>query len=75
MGPPVSTALPVFDVWPYRYTTNYALNEGDQPLPPRDPTFQDNYTDVGYFPEVPESSTVIETRLMKAFGGWTRSFM
>lgn len=71
----VSTALPVFDVWPYRYTTNYVLNEGDPPLTPRDPTFQDNYTDVGYFPEVPDSSTVIETRLMKAFGGWTRSFM
>lgn len=45
------------------------------PLTPRDPTFQDNYTDVGYFPEVPDSSTVIETRLTKAFGGWTRSFM
>jgi putative cardiolipin synthase len=71
----ISTALPVFDVWPYRYTTNYALNEGYKPLPPRDPTFQDNYTDVGYFPEVPDSSIVIQTRLMKAFGGWARPMM
>lgn len=71
----ISTALPVFDVWPYRYTTNYALNDGCAPLPPRDPAFQANYTDVGYFPEVPDSSTVIETRLMKAFGGWARPFM
>jgi phosphatidylserine/phosphatidylglycerophosphate/cardiolipin synthase-like enzyme len=24
----ISTALPVFDVWPYRYTTNYELKDG-----------------------------------------------
>jgi len=71
----VSSALPIFDVWPYRYTTNYALKEGCEPLPPRDPAFQENYTDVGYFPEVPDSSTVIQTRLMKAFGGWARPMM
>lgn len=71
----ISTALPVFDVWPYRYTTNYALNEGCTPLLPHDPAFQDNYSDVGYFPEVPDSSIVIQTRLMKAFGGWARPMM
>ena len=71
----ISTALPVFDVWPYRYTTNYELKDGHEPLSPRDPGFQDNYIDVGYFPEVPDSSTVINTRLMKAFGGWARPMM
>jgi phosphatidylserine/phosphatidylglycerophosphate/cardiolipin synthase-like enzyme len=71
----VSTALPVFDVWPYRYTTNYELKEGYDPLTPRDPAFQDNYVDVGYFPEVPNTSTVIQTRLMKAFLGWARPLM
>ncbi|MEE9369338.1 MAG: phospholipase D family protein [Pontiella sp.] len=71
----ISTALPVFDIWPYRYTTNYELKAGAEPLPPRNPDFQQNYTDVGYFPEVPDSATVIQTRLMKAFGGWARSFM
>ncbi len=71
----ISTALPVFDVWPYRYTTNYELKEGTMPLLPRDPGFQKNYIDVGYFPEVPDSSTVINTRLMKAFGGWARPMM
>lgn len=71
----VSTALPVFDIWPYRYTTNYELNEGSEPLAPRDPDFQQNYTDVGYFPEVPETSRVIQTRLMKAFFGWARPLM
>ncbi len=71
----ISTALPVFDVWPYRYTTNYELKPGCLPLPPRDPNFQDNYTDVGYFPEVTDSSTVIQTRLLKGFLGWARPFM
>jgi cardiolipin synthase C len=71
----ISTALPFLDVWPYRYTSNYELKEGREPLPPRDPGFQDNYIDVGYFPEVPDSATVIQARLMKAFGGWARSFM
>jgi phosphatidylserine/phosphatidylglycerophosphate/cardiolipin synthase-like enzyme len=71
----VSTALPVFDIWPYRYTTNYELKEGGVPVPPRDPDFQTNYFNVGCFPEVPDSTTVIQTRLVKAFGGWARSFM
>ncbi len=71
----ISSALPFFDIWPYRYTTNYELKEGTVPLLPRDPVFQENYIDVGYFPEVPNSSTVINTRLMKAFGGWARPMM
>ena len=71
----ISTALPVFDVWPYRYTTNYQLKDGLAALPPRDPAFQQNYIDVGYFPEVPDSSTVIQARLMKGFLGWARPFM
>ncbi len=71
----VSTALPVFDIWPYRYTTNYELKDDCEPLLPRSPVFQENYINVGYFPEVPETSTVIQARLMKAFGGWARSFM
>ncbi|RKX41411.1 MAG: hypothetical protein DRP64_11375, partial [Verrucomicrobia bacterium] len=71
----ISTALPFLDVWPYRYTTNYELKEGFDPVMPRDPAFQDSYINVGYFPEVPDSSTVINTRLMKAFGGWARPMM
>ena len=71
----ISTALPIFDVWPYRYTTNYELKEGSTVLPPRDPDFQKYYMDVGYFPEVPETSKVIQTRLMKGFFGWARPLM
>ncbi|QBG48910.1 phospholipase D family protein [Verrucomicrobia bacterium S94] len=71
----ISTALPVFDVWPYRYTTNYELKNGCEVLSPRDPAFQENYTDVGYFPEVDSSVKVIQTRLAKGFLGWGRPFM
>jgi len=71
----ISTALPFFDVWPYRYTSNYELKEGAKPLLPRAPTFQQNYINVGYFPEVPDSTTVIQARLMKAYGGWARPMM
>ena len=71
----ISTALPFLDIWPFRYTTNYELKEGATPLLPRDPAFSENYINVGYFPEVPSSSKVIQTRLMKAFGGWARPMM
>ncbi|WP_322608650.1 phospholipase D family protein [Pontiella agarivorans] len=71
----ISTALPVFDVWPYRYTTNYELKDGCAVLGPRDPDFKNNYTDVGYFPEVESSVKVIQTRLAKGFLGWGRPFM
>ncbi len=71
----ISTALPFLDIWPYRYTTDYELKEGATPLPPRDPAFSENYYDVGYFPEVPDSSKVIQAKLMKAFGGWARPMM
>lgn len=71
----ISTALPVFDVWPYRYTTNYKLKEGHEVLDPRDPDFQQNYHDVGYFPEVESSGKVVQTRLSKGFLGWSRPFM
>ena len=71
----VSTALPFLDIWPYRYTTDYELKEGAAPLLPRDPAFQENYIDVGYFPGVPDSGKVTRAKLMKAFGGWARPMM
>ncbi|MBT3194158.1 MAG: hypothetical protein HN341_16560, partial [Verrucomicrobia bacterium] len=71
----ISTALPFLDIWPFRYTTNYELKEGCTPLSPRAPNFRENYINVGYFPEVPSTGTLISTQLMKAFGGWARPLM
>ena len=71
----ISYAIPVIDIWPYRYTTNYELKEGHEVLLPRDENFQENYINVGIFPEVDSTATVTKTKLMKAFGGWATPFM
>ena len=63
-----STALPLFDFWPFRYSTSYELNEGCAPLPPNDPEFHDCYTAVGDFPEVVLPMKTIYTRIATAFG-------
>ncbi len=63
-----STALPLFDVWPFRYATSYELKPGCRPLPPQDPGFQDCYLDVGDFPEVDLPLKTIYTRIVTAFG-------
>jgi putative cardiolipin synthase len=71
----ISSMIPFFDVWPYRYTNNYELKDGCEPLLPRAENFQDNYINVGIFPEVQSGAKATKTRLMKAFGGWATSFM
>ncbi len=63
-----STALPLFDFWPFRYSTSYELNEGCEPLAPNDPGFHDCYTAVGDFPEVDLPLKTIYTRIATAFG-------
>ncbi len=63
-----STVLPLFDFWPFRYSTSYELNEGCQPLPPNDPGFHDCYTAVGDFPGVDLPLKSIYTRIATAFG-------
>ncbi|HEY0233390.1 MAG TPA: phospholipase D family protein [Dokdonella sp.] len=64
----LSTALPVFDLWPFRYATSYELKTGCPPLPPGDAGFQACYEDVGDFPEVDLPSKTIYTRIVTAFG-------
>ena len=63
-----STALPLFDFWPFRYATSFELNEGCQPVAPADPAFYDCHTDVGDFPEVDLPLKTIYTRIVTAFG-------
>jgi putative cardiolipin synthase len=64
----VSTALPLFDLWPFRYATSYELKPGCLPLPPSDPHFYECYDDVGDFPEVDLPMKTIYTRIVTAFG-------
>lgn len=64
----ISTALPLFDLWPFRYATSYELKPGCLPLPPSDPHFYECYDDVGDFPEVDLPMKTIYTRIVTAFG-------
>jgi len=64
----LSTALPLFDLWPFRYASSFELKPGCEPLPPRSPGFYDCHVDVGDFPEVDLPLKTIYTRMVTAFG-------
>ena len=63
-----SSALPLFDFWPFRYATSYELNPGCAPMKQTDPGFYACYTAVGDFPEVDLPLKTIYTRMVTAFG-------
>ncbi|MGH8061626.1 MAG: phospholipase D family protein [Pseudoxanthomonas sp.] len=67
----VSEALPLFDLWPWRYATSYEFKPGpDCPVPvaANDPAFHRCYVSVGDFPEVNVGPKWLYTRLLTAFG-------
>lgn len=71
----ISQSLPVFDIWPFQYSSSYQLREGKNPVPASHPDFYKYYEDVGQFPEVNMSVKDIQTRLFKAFGGFAAPLM
>ena len=71
----LSTRLPLFDLWPFRYATSYEIKPGCTPLPPRDPRFYECYADVGDFPEVHLPLKTIYTRIVTAFGAGLQSIL
>lgn len=72
----LSNMLPIFDLWPYHYTSNFQLKPGYDPLPgSRHPDFYLHYEDVGQFPLIHSSLGALKAQMMKVFGGWTRPFM
>ncbi len=64
----VSSHLPWFDLWPFRYATVYGLKPGCTPLAPADPGFYQCYRSVGDFPGVKLPFKTIYTRLVTGFG-------
>jgi putative cardiolipin synthase len=70
-----SSALPLFDLWPFRYASSYELKAGCAPLAPSDPHFYDCYDDVGDFPEVSLPLKTIYTRIVTAFGAGLHSIL
>ena len=66
-----SEALPVLDLWPWRYATIYEFKPGPecpQPLPRQDPGFRACYTAIGDFPEVDVGPKWLLVRMLTAFG-------
>jgi len=70
-----SAALPMFDIWPFRYATSYELNPGCPPSVPGADDFYACHTDVGDFPEVDLPMKTIYTRTVTAFGAGLISIM
>jgi phosphatidylserine/phosphatidylglycerophosphate/cardiolipin synthase-like enzyme len=67
----VSEALPLFDLWPWRYATSYEFKPGPDcpaPVPSDHPDFHRCYVAVGDFPEVNVGPKWLYTRLLTAFG-------
>jgi cardiolipin synthase C len=64
----ISTALPLFDFWPFRYASSFELKPGCTPSFPGDPEFYACHVDVGDFPEVDLPLKLIYTRIVTAFG-------
>ncbi len=67
----VSSSLPIFDLWPFRYATSYDFVPGPdcpQPLPSNDPKFYQCYRTVGDFPEVGLGPKTVFVRVLMAFG-------
>jgi phosphatidylserine/phosphatidylglycerophosphate/cardiolipin synthase-like enzyme len=71
----VSQMLPVFDVWPFQYSSSFQLKEGMEPVLADHPDFYKHYSDVGQFPEMNVSLKAAQTRMIKAFGGFTAPLM
>jgi len=64
----VSRALPIFDIWPWAYATDYQLKPGCKPVPATHPDFLKCWEPVGDFPQVNLSLSAIITRFITAFG-------
>jgi len=64
-------ALPILDIWPWRYATNYEFKPGPDcpwPLRRQDPKFLQCYQPVGDFPEVNVGPKWLLVRMLTAFG-------
>lgn len=64
-------AMPVLDLWPWRYATVYDFQpsvECPAPLPRRDPAFESCYRAVGDFPGVNVGGKWLLVRMLTGFG-------
>ncbi len=71
----VSRMLPIFDIWPFRYTSSFELREGMAPVPIDDPEFYTHYENVGQFPGTALNNNQIKTLLISGFGAVAEPLM
>ncbi len=71
----ISRTLPVFDLWPGRYTTAWQIKPGGIPSSPLDPAFYDHYLPVGSFPEVIMTRRQVLTLAVGSFFGFLGPIM
>ena len=71
----VSRALPLFDLWPFRWCSSFELRPGKQAVGRDHPDFYENYKDVGQFPNMGLGIKQIEVHLVSGFGSVAEPFM
>jgi len=71
----IARMLPIFDIWPFRYTSSFELREGMAPVPIDDPESYNHYDNVGQFPGTGFSDKKISTRLISGFGAVAEPLM
>lgn len=71
----VSRALPVFDLWPFRYTSSFELREGKSPVRRDHPDFYAHYRNVGQFPGTGLGDKQIRSLLVGGFGAAVEPLM
>jgi phosphatidylserine/phosphatidylglycerophosphate/cardiolipin synthase-like enzyme len=71
----ISSSLPLFDIWPFEYSSNFELKEGFEPVDSDHPDFYEHYEDVGIFPQTDISYERIGAQFVRAFGGFFRDMM
>lgn len=71
----ISRKLPIFDIWPFRYSTSYELLPGKEPVGRDHPDFFEHYKAVGNFPDIDLPVKQIQTIIISAFGGFAEPIM
>jgi len=67
--------LPIFDIWPFRYTSSFELREGMAMIAIDDPEFYNHYENVGQFPGTALNDKQIRTLLVSGFGSVAEPLM
>jgi len=71
----VSRILPIFDLWPFRWSSSFELRPGMTPVPRDHPDFYLHYADVGQFPTMGMDVEQLQVQLVSGFGAAVEPFM